>query len=240
MLRLAREWSERHGSGGVGSFIVSMTHEASDLLNVYLLAREAGLVRNTPQGLVCEIPVTPLFETIEDLENSGRVLADFLAHPMTMRTLGHLPEREKRARPVQEVMIGYSDSNKDGGILASHWYLRKAQVRLAARGARGRRRAALLSRPRRHHRPRGRPDARIPGIAGAGHPARGNTRHRTGRGDRAEVRQSPDGRHPPGAPAGGRDPLDAGAGAGAGAGPRRRWRICSRPRRSPAGACTGN
>jgi hypothetical protein len=131
VLRLAREWSEKHGSGGVGQFIVSMTHEASDLLNVYLLAREAGLVRNTPQGLVCEIPVTPLFETIEDLENSGRVLADFLAHPMTMRTLGHLQEREKRAHPVQEVMIGYSDSNKDGGILASHWYLRKAQVRLA-------------------------------------------------------------------------------------------------------------
>jgi phosphoenolpyruvate carboxylase len=126
VLRLAREWSERHGSGGVGQFIVSMTHAASDLLNVYLLAREAGLVRNTPQGLVCEIPVTPLFETIEDLENSGRVLADFLAHPMTMRTLAHLPH------PVQEVMIGYSDSNKDGGILASHWYLRKAQIRLAA------------------------------------------------------------------------------------------------------------
>lgn len=131
VLRLAREWSERHGSGGVGQFIVSMTHEASDLLNVYLLAREAGLVRSTPQGLVCGIPVTPLFETIEDLENSGRVLADFLAHPMTVRTLGHLQEREKRAHPLQEVMIGYSDSNKDGGILASHWYLRKAQMRLA-------------------------------------------------------------------------------------------------------------
>jgi phosphoenolpyruvate carboxylase len=125
VLRLVREWSQRHGCG-VGQFIVSMTHEASDLLNVYLLAREAGLVRDTPQGLVCEIPVTPLFETIEDLENSGRVLADFLAHPMTRRTLGHLPH------PVQEVMIGYSDSNKDGGILASHWYLRKAQIRLAA------------------------------------------------------------------------------------------------------------
>jgi len=125
VLRLAREWIEQHGSGGVGQFIVSMTHEASDLLNVYLLAREAGLVRNTPHGLVCEIPVTPLFETIEDLENSGRVLADFLAHPMTMRTLAGLPH------PVQEVMIGYSDSNKDGGILASHWYLRKAQMRLA-------------------------------------------------------------------------------------------------------------
>ncbi len=130
-LRLVREWSERHGYGGIGSFIVSMTHEASDLLHVFLLAREAGLVRGAPGGLVCEMPVTPLFETVEDLENSGRVLADFLAHPMTMRTLRFLQEREKRRRPVQEVMLGYSDSNKDGGILASHWYLRKAQERLA-------------------------------------------------------------------------------------------------------------
>jgi phosphoenolpyruvate carboxylase len=131
VLRLVREWTEAHGYGGIGSFIVSMTHEASDLLHVYLLAREAGLVRGAPGGLECEIAVTPLFETIEDLENSGRVLADFLAHPMTRRTLRRLQERQGLARPLQEVMIGYSDSNKDGGILASHWYLRKAQIRLA-------------------------------------------------------------------------------------------------------------
>ena len=131
VLRLVREWSDAHGYGGIGSFIVSMTHDASDLLHVYLLAREAGLVRGAPGGLVCEIPITPLFETIEDLENSGRVLTNFLAHPMTIRTLRRLQEREKLPRPLQEVMIGYSDSNKDGGILASHWYLRKAQIRLA-------------------------------------------------------------------------------------------------------------
>jgi len=131
VLRLVREWIDAHGYGGVGSFIVSMTHEASDLLHVYLLAREAGLVRGAPGGLECEIAVTPLFETIEDLENSGRVLADFLAHPMTRRTLRRLQERQGLPRPLQEVMIGYSDSNKDGGILASHWYLRKAQIRLA-------------------------------------------------------------------------------------------------------------
>lgn len=131
VLRLVREWTARHGPRAVGSFVVSMTHGASDLLNVYLLAREAGLVHSTAQGLVCEIPVTPLFETIEDLENSARVLADFLGHPMTRRTLRHLQERDGRARPLQEVMIGYSDSNKDGGILASHWYLRKATIGLA-------------------------------------------------------------------------------------------------------------
>lgn len=132
VLRLIREWRETHGPGAIGSYVVSMTHTASDLLNVYLLAREAGLVRGTPDGLVYELAVTPLFETIDDLENSPRILAEFLAHPVTRRTLRHLQERDSRPCPLQEVMIGYSDSNKDGGILASHWYLRKAQIRLAA------------------------------------------------------------------------------------------------------------
>ena len=132
VLRLVRGWQERHGARGIGAFVVSMTHGASDLLHIYLLAREAGLVRGTPQGLVCELAVTPLFETIEDLENSGAVLSEFLSHPMTERTLGYLQQRENRPRPLQEVMIGYSDSNKDGGILASHWYLRKAQIGLSA------------------------------------------------------------------------------------------------------------
>jgi phosphoenolpyruvate carboxylase len=131
VLRLVRDWQAAYGPGAIGSYVVSMTHSAADLLNVYLLAREAGLVRDTPEGLVYEIAVTPLFETIHDLENSGRVLADFLAHPVALRTLRYLQRREKRARPIQEVMIGYSDSNKDGGILASHWYLRKAQIDLA-------------------------------------------------------------------------------------------------------------
>jgi phosphoenolpyruvate carboxylase len=132
VLRLIREWRQDHGRGAIGSYVVSMTHSASDLWNVYLLAREAGLLRNTLEGLAYDLAVTPLFETIEDLENSGRVLADFLAHPVTRRTLRHLQDQEKRPRPLQEVMIGYSDSNKDGGILASHWYLRKAQIELAA------------------------------------------------------------------------------------------------------------
>ena len=131
VLRLMREWTEIHGQGAIGCYIVSMTHEVSDLLNVYLLAREAGFARSTSNGLVYELAVTPLFETLEDLENGDRVLADFLRHPVIMRTLRFLQLRENRSRPLQEVMIGYSDSNKDGGILASQWHLRKAQIRLA-------------------------------------------------------------------------------------------------------------
>jgi len=99
LLRLAREWSEKHGSGGVGQFIVSMTHAASDLLNVYLLAREAGLVSNTPQGLVCEIPVTPLFETIEGPGRTAAACwADFLAHPMTHAERYATSRSERSAR----------------------------------------------------------------------------------------------------------------------------------------------
>jgi len=126
-----RDWTALHGRQGVGSLIVSMTHGASDLLNVYLLAREAGLVSSTAEGLVSEIPVTPLFETIDDLERAGSVLREFLAHPMAIRSLRHLQRRDGRLCPLQEVMIGYSDSNKDGGILASHWFIRKAQIQLA-------------------------------------------------------------------------------------------------------------
>jgi phosphoenolpyruvate carboxylase len=132
VLRLVREWRERHGEGAIGSYVVSMTHSASDLLSVYLLAREAGLVRANSEGPVYELSVTPLFETIEDLQNSSQILADFLKHPVTRRTLRHLQRISASPRPVQEVMIGYSDSNKDGGILASHWNIRKAQIEMAA------------------------------------------------------------------------------------------------------------
>jgi phosphoenolpyruvate carboxylase len=109
-----------------------MTHAPSDLLAVYLLAREAGLVHGAAGELVSEIAVTPLFETIDDLDASPGILAEFLAHPAVRRSLTYIQERDRTPRPVQEVMIGYSDSNKDGGILASQWYLRKAQIRLAA------------------------------------------------------------------------------------------------------------
>ncbi len=96
VLRLLREWTSAHGFGGFGSFIVSMTHHPTDLLNVYLLAREAGLAKPSEdgEGLVCEIPVVPLFETIEDLEKSGEVLREFLNHPVTQRTLKAFQEKQ--------------------------------------------------------------------------------------------------------------------------------------------------
>jgi phosphoenolpyruvate carboxylase len=126
---------KRHGSAGIGALIVSMTHDASDLLVVYLLAREAGLLVNTPEGLVCQLPVAPLFETIDDLMRSPFILDDFLSHPLTQRSLAYQRRLNRLDRPVQQVMIGYSDSNKDGGILASMWSLNQAQRTLAEVGA---------------------------------------------------------------------------------------------------------
>ncbi len=123
-----RDW----GHDALGALIVSMTRAVSHLLVVYLLAREVGLAFHTPEGLVCPVPVVPLFETIEDLERSPEILASFLDHPVTRRSLNH--QRERGKRPIQQVMVGYSDSNKDGGIIASFWSLYCAQEALAEVG----------------------------------------------------------------------------------------------------------
>ncbi|NJP07466.1 MAG: phosphoenolpyruvate carboxylase [Chloroflexaceae bacterium] len=123
----------RYGADGLGSLIVSMTRSLSDLLVVYLLAREVGLLIDTADGLACQLPVVPLFETIDDLERSPSILADFLAHPLTQRSLVLQPRGDDRL-PVQQVMIGYSDSNKDGGMFASLWGLYRAQEALVEIG----------------------------------------------------------------------------------------------------------
>ena len=124
----------KYGTNCIGSFIVSMTRSTSDLLAVYLLAREAGLTIMTSEGMVSKIPVVPLLETIEDLENGTQILEEFLSHPMTKRTLKFLKEQYHWQLPIQQVMVGYSDSNKDGGILASQWNLYNAQFRLSEVG----------------------------------------------------------------------------------------------------------
>jgi phosphoenolpyruvate carboxylase len=124
-----------HGPAGLGALVVSMTRSLSDLLAVYLLAREAGLARwqgdGTAAGLVCPLPVVPLFETVADLEAAPGILAGFLAHPVTKRSLAWQAAHCGHTKPVQQVMLGYSDSCKDGGILASNWNLHRAQRRLA-------------------------------------------------------------------------------------------------------------
>ena len=144
-LRVLAAHLDAHGPDGLGALIVSMTRQTSDLLAVYLLAREAGLAVRTPDGLVCRLPVVPLFETAGDLEGAPGILGAFLAHPVTGNSLrwaaAHGPETAvvhpvpAPARgPVQQVMLGYSDSNKESGILCSQWALHRAQGELTRVG----------------------------------------------------------------------------------------------------------
>lgn len=134
--RVVADHINEHGPRGVGALIVSMTRSLSDLLVVYLLARETGLTVHTDEGLVCKRPVVPLFETIDDLQRAPGVLDDFLAHPVTQRSLAYQQAERGRTRPVQQVMVGYSDSNKDGGIVSSLWNLYRGQERLTDVGQR--------------------------------------------------------------------------------------------------------
>ena len=116
----------RHGDAGLGALIVSMTRDTADLLIVYLLAREAGLMELTAEGLRCPLPVVPLFETMDDLERAPCIVDEFLNHPVTRLSMA------SRGQADFQMMLGYSDSNKDCGILSSQWALHRAQTELAA------------------------------------------------------------------------------------------------------------
>ena len=125
----------KYGLNCIGSLIVSMTRSVSDLLVVYLFAREAGLTFMTEDGLACKIPVVPLLETIDDLKAGPDIMKGFLAHPVTKRSLEFHKELAGDSSLRQQIMVGYSDSNKDGGIFASQWNLYKAQFALSNVGA---------------------------------------------------------------------------------------------------------
>ena len=118
--RVVRHHINQYGSEGIGSFIISMTRNLSDLLVVYLLMRETQILNTN-------IRVVPLLETIEDLHNGPNILEKFLQHPITKERAGKLSYK-------QEVMLGYSDSNKDGGTIASKWNLFKAEKELSEVG----------------------------------------------------------------------------------------------------------
>ncbi|MCB1225677.1 MAG: phosphoenolpyruvate carboxylase [Verrucomicrobiales bacterium] len=123
--RVLAEHVQRYGTAGLGALIVSMTRRVEDLLTVYLLAREAGLAVWSAEGLRCPLPVTPLFETMADLEAGPGIVEAFLQHTVTRRSLDP-------SAPVLQMMVGYSDSNKDCGILASQWAIHRAQAELSA------------------------------------------------------------------------------------------------------------
>lgn len=104
-----------------GTYVISMTHQASHILEVMFLAKLAGLAGKDAEGqYFCDIKISPLFETIEDLQHISQVLTSLLENPMYKGLLEASGNR-------QEVMLGYSDSCKDGGTLASQWNLYQAQ-----------------------------------------------------------------------------------------------------------------
>jgi phosphoenolpyruvate carboxylase len=110
-----------------GALILSMTHSATDVLGVYLMAKLSGLFPDLRAVERCTLPIVPLLETIADLRRAPSILKELLSVPLVQRSL-------HGQGGVQEVMIGYSDSNKDGGYFAANWELAKAQTALSRLG----------------------------------------------------------------------------------------------------------
>jgi phosphoenolpyruvate carboxylase len=115
---------QRFGREALRHYIISHTEEASDLLEVLLLMKETGLVRGTLQdGAVTDLIVVPLFETIGDLRNAVPIMHAFYGVPGVLAMM-------KASGAEQDIMLGYSDSNKDGGTFTSNWELYRAEIAL--------------------------------------------------------------------------------------------------------------
>ena len=122
----AHEARARYGAEAIRHYIISHTETVSDLLEVLLLQKEVGLMRSTLDDKArVDLIVVPLFETIEDLRNSASIMREFYALPGIANLV-------QRSGAEQDIMLGYSDSNKDGGIFTSNWELYRAEVALVA------------------------------------------------------------------------------------------------------------
>ncbi|MDP9897780.1 phosphoenolpyruvate carboxylase [Variovorax ginsengisoli] len=122
----ARTARARYGAAAIRHYIISHTETVSDLLEALLLQKEVGLLRGTLDGNATnDLIVVPLFETIEDLRNAAPIMRAFYALPGIQALV-------QRSGGLQDVMLGYSDSNKDGGIFTSNWELYRTGLALAA------------------------------------------------------------------------------------------------------------
>ncbi|AKP72611.2 Phosphoenolpyruvate carboxylase [Piscirickettsia salmonis] len=148
----------------IGNYVISMTHQLSDVLEVLLLAKETGLWRYQDGKVESTLDISPLFETVEDLAHADHVMESLFSAPLYQ---AHLTARDH----LQEVMLGYSDSNKDGGYWMANWSLHKAQINLGqifkkygvklrffhgrggsvGRGGGGQVHKAILSQPKEAH-----------------------------------------------------------------------------------------
>ena len=121
VLRAARDIRARYGVRAIRNYIISHTETVSDLLEVLLLQKEMGML-HVGDGRV-DAMVVPLFETIPDLQRAAGIMGDWMALPLVRQIIGNQGQ-------LQEVMLGYSDSNKDGGFLTSNWELYQAELKL--------------------------------------------------------------------------------------------------------------
>ncbi len=120
----AKRMREHYGSEAIRHYIISHTETVSDLLEVLLLQKEVGLMKGTlDTAATNDLIVVPLFETIEDLAHSATIMRDFYA-------LSGVAALVQRSGGEQDIMLGYSDSNKDGGIFTSNWALYRAEIAL--------------------------------------------------------------------------------------------------------------
>ncbi|HEX7080911.1 MAG TPA: phosphoenolpyruvate carboxylase [Gammaproteobacteria bacterium] len=110
----------KYGREAIGQYIVSMAHGPDDVLSVLLLARWGGL---GPKGGAVPLDIAPLFETVEDLENADQIMSRLIAD-------AHYRNHLRSRGDEQMIMIGYSDSNKEGGLVSARWGLQKAQQTL--------------------------------------------------------------------------------------------------------------
>ncbi len=120
----ARTARARFGTEAIRHYIISHTETVSDLLEVLLLQKEVGLMKGILEDqATTDLIVVPLFETIEDLRNAAPIMREFYALP-------GIAQLVKRSGAEQDIMLGYSDSNKDGGIFTSNWELYRAEIAL--------------------------------------------------------------------------------------------------------------
>jgi len=124
--RLQLEFGER----ACRTYIISMCTSVSDVLEVMVLAKEAGLV-SAPDGQA-SLLVIPLFETVEDLQRAPQVMEGLWSRDTYRGLLEHCDQQSEQGLLLQEIMLGYSDSNKDSGFLSSNWEIHRAQHALAA------------------------------------------------------------------------------------------------------------
>jgi|TARA_Y100000590_G_scaffold185960_1_gene211905 phosphoenolpyruvate carboxylase len=127
LFEMVTQMMDKLDNEAFGNFILSMTKTVNDILGVYFLAKITGIFSGENEKEFSRLSIVPLFETIEDLRSAPKIVQELLAVPIISKTI-------KQKTGIQEVMIGYSDSNKDGGYFTANWELNRAQASLTRVG----------------------------------------------------------------------------------------------------------